>query len=47
MLDLRVQLSGLGDDMKRALTDVLESTQYILGPRVAELPAASLAAVVP
>lgn len=37
LLDLRPQLATLEDEIKAAVNDVIDSTQYIGGPRIAEL----------
>ncbi len=36
-LDLKAQLSPIRDDLVKAITEVVDSTQYIMGPQVAEL----------
>lgn len=37
LLDLKAQLKTIDSDLKRAVSDVIDSTQYIMGPRVQEL----------
>lgn len=37
LLDLRAQLAAIGDELKTAVEEVVESTQYILGPKITEL----------
>lgn len=37
MVDLKKQFHEIRDDILKVLTEVLESTQYILGPKVSEL----------
>lgn len=37
LLDLRQQTAALREDILRAVTEVVDSAQYILGPKVAEL----------
>ena len=37
LLDLKAQLKTIDADLKRAVSDVIDSTQYIMGPRVQEL----------
>lgn len=37
MIDLKKQFSEIKDEIFAVMTDILESTQYILGPRVLEL----------
>jgi dTDP-4-amino-4,6-dideoxygalactose transaminase len=37
LLDLKAQLKTIDADLKRAINDVIDSTQYIMGPRVQEL----------
>src|SRR4030042_3010438 len=37
MIDLKKQFSEIKDEVLEVLTEILESTQYILGPRVLEL----------
>ena len=37
LLDLRPQFENLETEIKAAVADVLESTQYIGGPRIEEL----------
>ena len=37
MIDLKKQLSDIKDEVFEVLTGILESTQYILGPKVLEL----------
>src|SRR4030066_2018223 len=37
MIDLKKQFSEIKDEVFEVLTEILESTQYILGPRVLEL----------
>jgi dTDP-4-amino-4,6-dideoxygalactose transaminase len=39
LLDLRAQYRGIRDEAERALRDVCDSQQFVLGPRVAELEA--------
>ncbi len=39
LLDLRAQFATLRDEMIRAVTEVLDTQQFILGPRVAEFEA--------
>jgi len=36
-LDLKAQLNPIREDLLRAITEVVDSTQYILGPQVSEL----------
>ncbi len=36
-LDLKAQLPSLREELIRAITDVIDSTQYIMGPSIAEL----------
>lgn len=37
LLDLKAQLKQIHDELQTAVTDVLESTRYIMGPQVTEL----------
>lgn len=37
LLDLKAHLAPLRDDILKAITEVVDSTQYILGPKVVEL----------
>ncbi|MCK4715370.1 MAG: DegT/DnrJ/EryC1/StrS family aminotransferase [Candidatus Marinimicrobia bacterium] len=37
LLDLKAQLNTIRDEVKTAVDDVLESTRYIMGPKVTEL----------
>ena len=37
LLDLKAQLKTIDADLKRAVNDVIDSTQYIMGPKVQEL----------
>lgn len=37
LLDLKAQLEQIRDELQTAVTDVLESTRYIMGPQVTEL----------
>lgn len=37
LLDLNAQLDPLRDEIKRAVADVIDSTRYVMGPRVEEL----------
>ncbi|MEW5804107.1 MAG: DegT/DnrJ/EryC1/StrS family aminotransferase [bacterium] len=37
LLDIKAQLAPLRDDILKAITEVVDSTQYIMGPKVAEL----------
>lgn len=36
-LDLKAQLAGIREELVKTMTDVIDSTQYIMGPQVAEL----------
>ena len=36
LLDLKPQLSGMREDIMRALTGVIDSTRYVLGPEVTQ-----------
>lgn len=40
LLDLKAQLDTIRDDVKAAVDEVLESTRYIMGPKVEQLEAA-------
>jgi len=37
LLDLKAQMRSIGDEIKRAAAETLDSTCYIMGPKVAEL----------
>ncbi|NLH96711.1 MAG: DegT/DnrJ/EryC1/StrS aminotransferase family protein, partial [Clostridiaceae bacterium] len=37
LLDLKAQYSQIKDEIRQAVDEVLESQQFILGPRVSEL----------
>ena len=37
LLDLKAQLDSIRDEVKKAINNVIESSQYIMGPQVAEL----------
>ena len=37
LLDLNAQLDPIRDEIKAAVNDVIDSTRYIMGPKVTEL----------
>ena len=37
LLDLKAQLTPIRDEIVSAMTDVVDSTRYIMGPKIAEL----------
>jgi dTDP-4-amino-4,6-dideoxygalactose transaminase len=39
LLDLQAQLATIGDEVRRAVLEVVDSTRYILGPKVEQLEA--------
>jgi Predicted pyridoxal phosphate-dependent enzyme apparently involved in regulation of cell wall biogenesis len=39
LLDLKAQLKTIEKDVKAAVSDVIDSTRYIMGPKVEELEA--------
>ena len=45
MVDLRAQLAEIGDELERAVLEVVRGTAYVLGPEVGRLEAAVAAAL--
>ena len=37
LLDLKAQLAGLREEIIQAVTEVIDSTRYIMGPKVEQL----------